>query len=78
MKNVWVAIAIVCTLVATVLVFRLNFEEAFVVAAIGAIAWFLNFRQQVKRRLAERDDENETYDQGQGVDDEQNAEDSVS
>lgn len=78
MKSLWVAIAIVCMLAATVLVFRLNFEEAFVVAAIGAVAWFLNYRREAKIRLAEREVENESRDQGLGVDDEHNAEDSVS
>ena len=78
MKILWVAIAIVCTLVAIILILQPKFEAAFVVAAIGAVAWFLNFRQQVKSRLTEREVENESRDQGLGVDDEHNAEDSVS
>lgn len=72
MKNLWVPIAAVCGIAAVVLVIWVNFEAAFVVAAIGAVAWFLNYRQQVKTRLAD------SSDQGRGVDDEQNAEDSLS
>ena len=72
MKNLWVPIAAVCGIVAVVLVITVNSEAAFVVAAIGAVAWFLNFRQQVKTRLGN------SSDQGRGVDDEQNAEDSLS
>ena len=78
MKKVWVPIAVVCMLVATVLVFRLNFEEAFVVAAIGAVAWFLNYRQQVKTRLTRLEEEDKSFDQGRGVDEEQSTEDSLS
>lgn len=78
MKSFWVAIAIVCTLVATVLIIQLKFEGAFVVATVGAVAWFLNYRQQLKARLSERERENESVDQARGADEEHNAEDSVS
>jgi membrane protein implicated in regulation of membrane protease activity len=77
MKYVWVPIALVCMLAATVLVFRLNFEEAFVVAAIGAVAWFLNYRRHVKTRLGGLEDEEKSFDQGRGVDEEQHTEDSL-
>ena len=78
MKRLWVPIAAVCILVSIVLVIRLNFEAAFIVAAIGAVAWFLNYRQHVKTRLAGFDDENDSFDRGRGVDEKQNAEDSLS
>ena len=77
MKNVWVPIAAVCTLAAIVLVIRLNFEASFVVAAIGAVAWFLNYRQQVRTRLGGFEDEDESF-EGRAVDEKQNAEDSLS
>ena len=77
MKSFWVAIAIVCTLVAAVLIIQLKFEGAFVIAAVGAVAWFLNYRQQLRARLSERERENDSFDHGE-VDEEQNAEDSVS
>ena len=38
MKSFWVAVAIVCTLVATVFIIQLKFEGAFVIAAVGAVA----------------------------------------
>lgn len=78
MKSLWVAIAIVCTLVAIVLIIQLKFEGAFVVATVGAVALFLNYRQQLKARLTERERENESFDQGPGVDEEDNIEDSIS
>jgi hypothetical protein len=78
MKSFWIAITIVCTLVATALIIQLKFEGAFVVAAVGAIAWFLNYRQQLKARLSERERENESFDRERGVDEDHSAEDSVS
>lgn len=78
MKSLWVPIAAVLMLVAIVLVIQLRFEAAFVAAAIGAVAWFLNYRQQVKTRLGGLDDEDKSFDQGRGVDEGQNTEDSLS
>jgi MFS superfamily sulfate permease-like transporter len=77
MKNVWVPIAAVCMLAAMVLVIRVNFEAAFVVAAIGAVAWFLNYRQQVRTRLGGIEDDDKSFERRAG-DEEQNAEDSLS
>ena len=42
---------------AAVFVFRGDFEKAFVAAAAGAVCWFLNYRVQLKERLASRNDE---------------------
>jgi hypothetical protein len=77
MKNVWVPVAAVCMLAAIVFVVRLNLEAAFVVAAIGAVAWFLNYRQQVRSRLGGFEDEDKSF-EGRVVDEKQNAEDSLS
>ena len=77
MKNIWVPIAAVCSLAAMVLVIRLNFEAAFVVAALGAVGWFLNYRQQVRTRLGGLEDEDESF-EGRAVDEKQDAKDSLS
>jgi membrane protein implicated in regulation of membrane protease activity len=77
MKNVWLPIAAVCMLAAIVLVIRLNFEAAFVVAALGVVAWFLNYRQQVRTRLGGLEHEDESF-EGRVVDEKQSAEDSPS
>ncbi len=45
-------------ILAVVFVFRGNYENAFVAAAGGAVCWFLNYRVQLKERLASRNDEN--------------------
>ena len=44
---------------AVVFVFSGDFEKAFVAAAAGAICWFLNYRVQLKERLASRNEEDE-------------------
>lgn len=48
MKQVWMAIAGVCILLAAALMWRRDFNTAFIVAVFGVIAWFLNYRSQIK------------------------------
>jgi protein-S-isoprenylcysteine O-methyltransferase Ste14 len=47
----WLIAAGVCGVVAVVFAFRSNFENAFVAAALGSVAWFLNYRAQIKSRI---------------------------
>ena len=44
---------------AVVFVFRGDYEKAFVAAAAGAVCWFLNYRVQLKERVASRNEEDE-------------------
>jgi len=44
-----------CVAVAAVFLLRGDFDRAFVVAAVGMVAWFLNYRMQVKEKLAAMD-----------------------
>ena len=50
--------------VAAILMFRGNFDVAFVVAVVGMISWFLNYLAQVQKSLEAEDataeEENET------------------
>ena len=48
MKVFWLIVAGVCILVAAYFLWRRDFDTAFVVAALGAVAWFLNYRAQLK------------------------------
>lgn len=75
MTRLWVIIAAVCTAVAIILIIQLNYEAAFVVAAVGVVAWFLNYRVQVKRRLNEHDLEDETFDEEFEANEKHSAED---
>jgi len=58
-KAVWITLAAIGGVLAAVFVFREDYENAFVAAAGGAICWFLNYRVQLKERLASRNDEND-------------------
>lgn len=53
MKTFWMIIAIVCVVVAIVYLVRANTEVAFVMAAISAVAWFLNYRVQAKKLITD-------------------------
>lgn len=53
MKSVWMIIAGLCITVAAVFLLRRDFNAAFVIAAIGMIAWFLNYRIQMKELTAD-------------------------
>ena len=55
MKTFWMIIAGLCIAVAAGFMFLGDFPSAFVVAAIGMIAWFLNYRSQVKALLDAED-----------------------
>jgi hypothetical protein len=49
--------AAVFGVVAVFLVFRDDYEMAFVSAAGGAVCWFLSYRQQLRASLPSEDDE---------------------
>jgi hypothetical protein len=54
-KLFWLILAGACVVVAGVFLLQGDFDRAFVVAAIGMVAWFLNYRAQIKEKLAEND-----------------------
>jgi len=58
-KKVWIILAATGGVLAVLFVFRGDFEKAFVAAAAGAVCWFLNYRMQLRERLALRNEENE-------------------
>jgi hypothetical protein len=45
-------VAAVAIVVAGVLLWRRDFDTAFVIAALGMVAWFLNYRAQMKEITA--------------------------
>lgn len=48
-------VAAVAILVAGVFLWRRDFDRAFVIAALGMMAWFLNYRAQMKEITAAAD-----------------------
>ncbi len=67
MKLFWMTTAAVCIVIAAALMLRRDFNTAFVIAIVGVVAWFLNYRIQMKRVTAaadaERDREMEETDE---------------
>ncbi len=62
MKRFWNIVAVACALVAVILLIWQDYDKAFVLAAVGAIAWFLNYRVQMREFVkanepAEHDDD---------------------
>ena len=64
MKLFWLIVAGACVAVAAGSLLRGDFDTAFVVAAVGMAAWFLNYRMQVKAALAAKDAVQEQSDRG--------------
>lgn len=56
MKLVWLTTSGVCVVAAAVLLARGNLDAAFVVATLGVVAWFLNFRRRMKDVIKSADD----------------------
>jgi hypothetical protein len=57
MKAFWMIVAGICIAVAAFFMVRRDFNTAFVVAALGMIFWFLNYRAQMKEVIAAADAE---------------------
>jgi membrane protein implicated in regulation of membrane protease activity len=57
MQFVWMSISAIAALVAAAFLWRRQFDIAFVVAAIAGIAWFLNYRVQMRRITTSSDHE---------------------
>jgi hypothetical protein len=59
MKVFLMIVAGVCIAVAAFFMVRRDFNTAFVVAAVGMIFWFLNYRAQMKEVIAAADAEDD-------------------
>lgn len=57
MKTFWMILAAVGGVTAGFFAFRENFDNAFVAAAVGAVCWFLSYRQQIREKLPKEDDD---------------------
>ena len=54
-ERVWIIASGILLVVAAVFLWRNNLSAAFVTAALGACAWFLSYRTQLRRKI--KDDE---------------------
>ena len=57
MKTFWLIVVGVCGAAAAYFAFKSDFDKVFVAAALGAVAWFLNYRAVLKSQF--NDDEEE-------------------
>ena len=65
MKIFWMILAGVAIVVAGVFLWRRDFNAAFVSAALGMVAWFLNYRAQMKEivKAANVEEEKKAYEE---------------
>ena len=62
MKHFWMVLSGAGILIAGIFLWRRELDRAFVVAALGLVAWFLNYRAQMRAITAAADERNETND----------------
>ena len=55
MKLFWMIMSGICILAAAFFLLRGNLDTAFVIAALGLVAWFLNYRIQMKAVITKAD-----------------------
>jgi F0F1-type ATP synthase assembly protein I len=58
-ERIWIILASVLVIVAAAFLWRNNVSAAFVTATLGAVAWFLSYRAQIRARLAVTEAESE-------------------
>ena len=66
LERLWIIVSAVLLIVAAVFMWRNNVSFAFVTAALGAVAWFLSFRAQIRARMAKTEmeaNESELFDE---------------
>jgi len=51
-ERIWIILAAVLVIIAAAFLWRNNMSAAFVTATLGAVAWFLSYRAQIRARLA--------------------------
>jgi len=65
-ERIWTIVAALFALAAGVLLWRNNFPAAFVTATLGAVAWFLSYRAQMRAKVTANDElsnDQETYEE---------------
>jgi membrane-bound ClpP family serine protease len=70
--SIWTIASILLLIAAAVFLLRENYDAAFVLAALGAISWILNYRFQIRGKINE---ETETTDDERDASDEDEDED---
>jgi hypothetical protein len=71
MERAWIIVSILCMAVAAFLLLRDNQNAAFVVAAIGAVAWFLGYCAKLRGTIPETPETTDDEDEASEEHDEQ-------
>ncbi|MDX6305152.1 MAG: hypothetical protein QOI77_2121 [Blastocatellia bacterium] len=58
-ERIWIIVAAILVIVAATFLWRNNMSAAFVTATLGAVAWFLSYRAQIRAKLAATEVETE-------------------
>ena len=61
-ERLWTIVAALFALGAGVLLWRNNLPAAFVTATLGAVAWFLSYRAQLRARIDAAEEESSQQD----------------
>jgi len=56
-KSFWLIVVGVCGLAAAYFAFKSDFDKVFIAATLGAVAWFLSYREILKSRLNDEEEE---------------------
>jgi hypothetical protein len=56
-ERIWIIIAAFFAVAAGMLLWRNNLPAAFVTATLGAVAWFLSYRVQMRAKIAAAEEE---------------------
>ena len=67
-ERIWIILAAILVIVAATLLWRNNVSAAFVTATLGAVAWFLSYRAQMRARMAVTEGESEEMETGEDPD----------
>jgi hypothetical protein len=63
-ERIWITGSGILLVLAAGFVWRNNYSAAFIVAALGACAWFLSYRAQLKAKMPDDPDNDVTDDEG--------------
>jgi hypothetical protein len=56
-KSFWLIVVGVCGLAAAYFAFKSDFDKVFIAATLGAVAWFLSYREILKSRINDEEEE---------------------
>jgi hypothetical protein len=74
-KLFWMILSGVCILVAAVFLLRGDLNTAFVIATLGILAWFLNYRIQLKAIVDAADRERSDWEENKDGDPDEDSND---